>query len=1836
MGLTTSAIRMKGRTQMNNNNQNTLGNDHSSNMRDEDLALEWIGDIGRNVIEQTLSNTDGTVNLVLEKFDKKVLSSLLFALLNHKELASKIEFRIPQNLKEDDSLPNEIWFEGNAGAARNEPLPDNKSAMITAVGSDEIPADTIRLLSKIDKDTLLLDDHHHFWVERFIMGNHSAGETPLPFGETTNQKIKDAIKGFLSWLPYSLVSAASYLEKVRTLIATGTSLEEAFGLAFPYLLLPKDKNYFRDLSNSNSSGSRKWLELFQKASKERAGIEQGFVGANPLNKDELKERLKALEKELETAPHIKDKFEEVIENLHEPAVMSTLLELDWELDLVSKFLTAKVKTKKKDFIEKTQELLKKVLPSSTPEETERLAHAQEYLEDMKKRQLDFVEDLNFFNEHFPSISRDNSLINGWTKYLYPTKVECTDFAEGLLDAIKRLFNADIATTFQPSGLARKIRIELEAKQYKSFSEKVNPQMMKFFNFMYKDLREILGAELVEWNTNFQRESSHDPLVDWEDWVSFEKIKGNKAGKNNAIKFVVSEAVPVPNKTISLTWNFTHDSFASSLDFFLKGSRKNKRINKHPIIKTPIQATFITPQETMGAHGVFSKVTLSKGSTLFAPASKIDVINISDVLQKSFKELSDKLPDSLIQSYEKFALHYSNAIQELGSSGIAYKNAKKIYDSYESLLQELSKLPDSEAARTKILTPIMAIGVIRCVSGETSYEIIPPWHPLRFFAISSQHKEIAFAIRKILTNDSTIFYGQEHTENLKLAADQPVLPQLVVCVDKEMKGGEVSFPVEHNHWFSLFIGRKNHLDSRSHPEIVEEKNSIAELISTLSSYDEIESQKNQPKKILAIDAESNETDKQLREKLPEGSESQIELTLQNEDESIASIIFNTISADCQPISKDIPGILEPFQTRVTNLSLENLKSKEQLLVTNETRPYHLATLHMLGSKKAEYVWTAVPWEGMTSTLDSQLRADRKKYVFTEETLSQNYLIDPVETKCSELYLRHAYRISNQTSSESAYSPGKLHFPILQIRTDTGNGNKLGKTIQLAHELADWVLTYDSLISKQQLSQNEKLIIRSKKNISSASNVIVSSSSSVAPLNLILRDRLIQLGENNFKPSLDHVAEKLFSEALTISGCVGLKAAKSEAPAGELMGLCLSKSLIFNMVEAKIQKLNRSLEFISFLMLDDYSSWFNNLLDENQSRDKHIADIIAFAASRDDKHNLSLHIIVTECKYCQDTAEAKRSLEQTKNTVSKLLLVLSQEKSHKKSSFSIPVWLNRFTSMILQSDIIFSENAIKTEDFYKTLHQIRNGQMEVTLNGYSHYFAFEQGSSSLEKPSTVGDLPVYQQIFSKTEIIELLTSLAKGDNLYELIKQVKGVEAAYEFNSIPLMEHVDFLEAELKPYAPPIGSQEVHRSQKTATQSEEQYSDSTQSQVKRKGAENGDSSLNESLAENTVISSYPTSLAKLILQKQSELKYCTERVEWSDSVAQALRLGLVEQGISVTEIKHIPTPNGCLVVYKGSQDLGQKVIEGLKERLLMTRSLRIGFTEAAEGQFRIFIESKDRESVPMWNIWKDRVIRRNPDGSNTDLVLALKELDGTILYLNPLSNDNEPHTLIAGGTGSGKSVLMRNMILDIAATNTPEQAQIYIVDPKMGVDYGSLRNLPHLARPIVSDQKESIETFDEVIAEMERRYKLFAEAGNENLQDYNVNHPDNKLPVIWLIHDELPQVMTDKEYNLAMTPKMKVLATKARAAGIFLILLAQRPDKDVLPPQIRDNLGNRLALKLPTEASSKIALDKSGAEFLLGKGHLAAKIGSRITYAQCGFLSREETAEAVRAICNDYGC
>ena len=123
------------------------------------------------------------------------------------------------------------------------------------------------------------------------------------------------------------------------------------------------------------------------------------------------------------------------------------------------------------------------------------------------------------------------------------------------------------------------------------------------------------------------------------------------------------------------------------------------------------------------------------------------------------------------------------------------------------------------------------------------------------------------------------------------------------------------------------------------------------------------------------------------------------------------------------------------------------------------------------------------------------------------------------------------------------------------------------------------------------------------------------------------------------------------------------------------------------------------------------------------------------------------------------------------------------------------------------------------------------------------------------------------------------------------------------------------------------------------------------------------------------------------------------------------------------------------------------------------------------------------------------------------------------------------------------------------------------------------------------------------------------------------------MVFLVHDEFADWMFDDNYKGAVGAAVQRLGVKARAAGIHLIFAAQRPDKDVMPMQLRENLGNRLILKVASEATSKIALDRAGAERLLGKGHLAAKLNGDLIFAQVPFVSDDEINQIVETIVRD---
>jgi S-DNA-T family DNA segregation ATPase FtsK/SpoIIIE len=368
---------------------------------------------------------------------------------------------------------------------------------------------------------------------------------------------------------------------------------------------------------------------------------------------------------------------------------------------------------------------------------------------------------------------------------------------------------------------------------------------------------------------------------------------------------------------------------------------------------------------------------------------------------------------------------------------------------------------------------------------------------------------------------------------------------------------------------------------------------------------------------------------------------------------------------------------------------------------------------------------------------------------------------------------------------------------------------------------------------------------------------------------------------------------------------------------------------------------------------------------------------------------------------------------------------------------------------------------------------------------------------------------------------------------------------------------------------------------------------------------------------------------------------EREAWAAESAKKLKAALNGYGLQAAVIGTRLTPNGCLVKLAGSDRLRVEDVENKRTQLLTTHAINLVTVQPKPGEIVVTIAGSKRQSVSLWDLWAKRSLNRNAAGINTSFVLGLQEINGSLLYLNlggefgGLSS-HEPHSLVAGATGSGKSVLIQAILLDIAATNPKELAQIILIDPKMGVDYSALEALPHMREPIVTTKERANVVLGELVEEMENRYRLFAQARARDLATFNAKSPpDSRMPMVFLVHDEFADWMFDDVYKGAVSAAVQRLGVKARAAGIHLIFAAQRPDKDVMPMQLRENLGNRLILKVASEATSKIALDRPGAELLLGKGHLAAKLNGEqgLVFAQAPFLSDVDIEVAVAAICLD---
>ena len=240
---------------------------------------------------------------------------------------------------------------------------------------------------------------------------------------------------------------------------------------------------------------------------------------------------------------------------------------------------------------------------------------------------------------------------------------------------------------------------------------------------------------------------------------------------------------------------------------------------------------------------------------------------------------------------------------------------------------------------------------------------------------------------------------------------------------------------------------------------------------------------------------------------------------------------------------------------------------------------------------------------------------------------------------------------------------------------------------------------------------------------------------------------------------------------------------------------------------------------------------------------------------------------------------------------------------------------------------------------------------------------------------------------------------------------------------------------------------------------------------------------------------------------------------------------------------------------------------------------------------------------------------------------------------------PHMLIAGTTGSGKSVCINSMLISLLYKSTPEEVRLIMVDPKM-VELGNYNGIPHLLIPVVTDPKKAAGALNWAVGEMERRYKLFADHQVRNLVGYNDlmrsekakaeqtedGHPEQYqvLPQIVIVIDELADLMmvAAKEVENSICR----IAQKARAAGMHLVVATQRPSSDVITGIMKANIPSRIAFAVASQIESRIILDTTGAEKLIGKGDmLFAPLGQgKPKRVQGCFISDEEVQAVVNAV------
>lgn len=1774
---------------------------------------ELTAAVALNFIKEQLENErEGTQRICMLGLDPEMVRAIATAAVADPEIDKYVLVRISSYFDAQAELPADLRSDESITHWRHCKLPDGMQAVLFATSQEELQRNdkSVEKITRIETDKLRM--RYDAWVSCAGLSERYLDQTKKSCLETALRAANE------THTARTIGDFADFVLAVKdAVISTGLPLQKAVDNALPALRLPRYAGYFDRIPENRRSEIGEWKKIFRRLNQRTRPL---LVRENDKGEsiDEvLGENFNSVKELLEDSE--KDAVQRfLIDDLSADTWTQSqrdLTELDWRS--ISEIFEGLKKTQSQPLGERTIKFFDDEFDDQLDNDERALLSS--------KFPKDSTEDIQiFFERHQEHLARSKGLYGTWEKYIYNNPQPFNDFLVGLIATLHRLRDR----TDDVKLSSKKLVVRIPRSREKSFWRSKNAKIARYFAYRYRGIQDIFGANITfEFGKLYE---FYFPITD----IELAAIN-SRSRDARSLKFELEIDPEGAKSKMLFGWEMPIDALATAMASDLLHIAN--LAGNHALLST----AEIVRQST-STKGRIQRVDLCDLNTVRDAASgsagKMVAPNRScnDCGGNFLAELNRLVglipPNgvSAIQdAFEDFQNKYTQAIRQwVSKDGEGISSGKLLAQAkaYGTVFETLKRHANNDRARENLWKECLRIGVAN-VGGGASAAIILPWHPLRLAEIHVKVYQTAALLEIVLAAEQEDIFRAEllfHQKSLELQS--VYYPEVCVGFDEH---GPILLSVAESYFdYSLAEQPKRNTTNDGEDSLDIEPGIAAKAFSAVGEqFLNLLPHERTNFSVVLYNAESKALPSalasELSSKVEQENELQCDLLLTHSKPQRMRRIYEQQNV---AVSDDSGSVMasEAARSFLSRLRVGFL-DESRITTDDTTRAADLVALQDVIARNADVVWKKAPGDNYAEIKTHvPYRWSRHRPVGVADTATSVYLAAPVQPEIGQTYLN---AIQLFLRGDNA-----LINDVIPAREVNFKNSQIAGIFKNTHQIGEWVVNFDELVDRRLLANNGVQVIRHIHDRDIDRNITVSTTCKPRLLNSLLRERLNRIDPSIVNKYGDNIVNRLTDQANLLSGHVVMRAARYGHFVNELIGIVLSMEELKKVLGGEILP-------IGWYFLDDFASWFGQ-------KEEQIADIMAIAPRIVNGERV-LRITISEAKFVTSQGyqgHVKKSAKQLGETISRLVRALSPGKNR----IDRETWLHQIGDFMIEGMHPFDPNMLGGWDLHRWSHELREDNVPITLVGYSHIFVHDEDEYvDAGGPTFLNGRPhCFQQIFDKSHVSRRLRAFAAGDSNAKDIgsDEVLSWNAALVSRKVDESTLDDASADELRDESECFENQTVSHNGRASID----YSAPTQATDKTSatGTDEEETAPNETLENDGVatpvmgnqltkydIPNFPSEELQSWLSDRCEDNGDSADREWLKDVVGRLQRALRGYDLTAKLIGSRLTPNAALVRFRGSDDLTVPKIEKRRQELLTSHAIDVINVQAAPMEVVIIVRRPNRAVLSLSDLWLKRSLPPSAPDVNTSLLLGAQESDGELLYLNVGEgfaglHPHGPHTLIAGETGSGKGVLVQCLLLDICATNAPTNARIKMIDPKAGIDFPWLRRMPHLDGDLITTREEAVETLQELVVEMERRNKLLAYSGVTKLASYNRKvAPSERLPRIWVFHDELADWMMIDDYRAAVELNANRLGVKSRAAGINLVFVTQRPDKDALPMQLRANLTNRLVLKVADKRNSILVLDEPGAERLLGRGHLGAKLSgeSKVIFAQVPFADEDEIAE-----------